>query len=251
MNNDKNSNKYQINTDMLHIGQVFKNYKIMCKELGQIYIVGSSSSRHSQIKEWKRYIDWKVEGHKITITEIYNPPLPKVDGRKNNGFKDFPDKNIFQLTREQYNNIGVYAIILNKDIYIGSTTNSFLHRYRQHCNPKNKLPTFDMLKNGAIFKPLWIADESCNESVIRQKESEYINKYFNDENWNIMNSRMGTHCNSYKGEIFYNGVKVKPIDKNIKLRNKKSRNLDDIRYIKIKHKYYDEAIKLLKDRGML
>jgi hypothetical protein len=234
---------YQIDIDNLKIGQTFKNKRELSDYLKQPYIPNCSKAM-AQLKEWKRYIDWETQGHKIIITKIYNPPLPKVDGRKDNGFKDFPDKNIFQFTREQYNSIGVYAIILNNDIYIGSTTNGFLTIYRQHSNPNNLLPTFKMLRDGAIFKPLWIANDDCTEEMIRQKESEYIKQYSDIKVWNVVNARISTHCTSHKGDVFLNGKKVKPI--NIKVKNS-----NDIRYIKIKNKYYKEAVKLLQDKGMI
>ena len=44
-------NKYKIDINKLYVGQVFKNYKVMCEELGQPYIVSSKGSRNAQIKE--------------------------------------------------------------------------------------------------------------------------------------------------------------------------------------------------------
>lgn len=237
-------NKYKIDINKLYVGQVFKNYKIMCEELGQPYIVSSKGSRNSQIKEWKRYISWENQGYKIIITDIYDPPLPKIDGRKDNGFKNLPDYKVFQFTREQYNSKGVYAIILNKDIYIGSTVNGFLTRYRQHCNPNHKLITYNMLNNGAVFIPLYIADDNCIEEDIRQKESELIDLYSNNKYWNVVNIKNKTHCVTHKGDIFYKGKKVSSVYKKI-------RNPNDIRYIKIKHKNYDKAIKILESEGLL
>lgn len=242
-NNDID-NKYKIDSDKLTIGQEFKNYKTMCEYLGQKYITHSKNSKNSQLKEWHRYINWTTSGQQITITEIYDTPLPRVDKRKDNGFKDFPDYNVFQFTREQYNSKGVYAIILNNDIYIGSTVNGFLVRYRQHCSSHNKLTTYNMLNKGAIFTPLFIADDNCAEEYVRQKESELIDFYSNNKYWNVVNVMDKTHCTTHKGDVFFKGKKVTPI-------YKKSRNPNDIRYIKIKHKYYEDAIKILKDKGMI
>nr|DAT84930.1 MAG TPA: GIY-YIG nuclease superfamily protein [Caudoviricetes sp.] len=235
--------KYAINVSNLEIGQVFNNQREMCKYLNQEYM-STGNSKKSQLKEWKRYIDWEKDGQKIIVTEIYDTPLPKVDKRKNNGLKDLPDYKVFQLTREQYNSKGVYAIILNNDIYIGSTVNGFLTRYRQHCNPHNKLITYDMLNKGAIFTSLFIADGNCIEEDIRQKESELIDFYSNNKYWNVMNVRDKTHCTTHKGDIFFKGQKVTSV-------YKKLRNPNDIRYIKIKHKNYNKAIELLESEGLL
>lgn len=144
--------KYSINTNVLKIGQKFKNRKEMSKYLHQDYLEGTA--RNVQTKEWRRYIDWETKGQQITITKIYDIPLPRIDGRKNNGLQDYPFWEVYQVPKEHYKSKGVYAIILNKDIYIGSTTAGFLARYRQHANPNNYLCTLDMLNKGAVFMPL-------------------------------------------------------------------------------------------------
>lgn len=243
--------KHSIDTNTLYIGQKFKNRKEMSKYLHQDYFEGTA--RKVQTNEWKRYIDWETKGQQITITKIYDAPLPKIDGRENNGFQNYPSWEVYQVPKEYYKSKGVYAIILNKDIYIGSTTVGFLARYRQHANPNNYLCTLDMLNNGAVFIPLWIADD-CTEENIRQKESEFISKYSNNKEWNIVNNRKQTQCTSHKGDIFLNGVKVKKFSQYHKLNKEKKlveRNPNDIRYLKIKHKNYDEAVKLLRERGLL
>lgn len=82
-------NKYSIDVSKLNIGQTFKNTKAMCKYLEQPYITGSKTSRESQLKEWRRYIDWEKDGQKIIITDIYPSPLDKADGRVTNGTQKY------------------------------------------------------------------------------------------------------------------------------------------------------------------
>lgn len=82
-------NKYSIDAAKLSIGQTFKNTKDMCKYLEQPYITGSKTSRESQLKEWRRYIDWEKEGQKIIITDIYPTPLDRADGRVTNGTQKY------------------------------------------------------------------------------------------------------------------------------------------------------------------
>ena len=237
--------KYYIDTSLLSIGQEFKNIKSMCLYLNQEYNP-KGGSKKAQINEWKRYIDYIKDGQKIIITKIYDIPLKQNDNRKNNGLQSYPDWSVYQVPKKDYKSNGVYAIILNNNIYIGSTTNGFLSRYRQHANSNNPLYTLDMLNNGAVFKSLWVANVNCSEETIRQKESEYIYKYINDKRWNVVNARQQTSCYSQSGILFLNGKKVKSVNKhNI------PKKPNDIRYIKIRHQHYDEAISLLTERGLL
>lgn len=61
-----------------------KNYKVMCKLLCEKE--KSGSSRESQHKEWDRYFGYTKQGFKYIVTEVYNTPKEKVDGRsKGNG----------------------------------------------------------------------------------------------------------------------------------------------------------------------
>lgn len=64
-------------------GQVIKSYRAMCELLDEKATDGNS--KKAQLKEWKRYFNWENKGYKFIITEIYDEPLPKVDGRVNNG----------------------------------------------------------------------------------------------------------------------------------------------------------------------
>ena len=68
-----------IYTDIIHEGDIFKNYKHLCKFLNEETKTGDS--RNAQHKEWSRYFEYEREGHKYIITEIYLEPLPKSDKR--------------------------------------------------------------------------------------------------------------------------------------------------------------------------
>lgn len=67
----------------LQQGQVIKNYKELCSLLG-LEIKGGKS-KEIQIKDIERYCKLNRDGHKFIIEEVYEKPLPKVDGRVNNG----------------------------------------------------------------------------------------------------------------------------------------------------------------------
>lgn len=63
---------------VLEVGMV-KKYKELCQLLQQE--VKTSDSKKAQVKEWKRYFDFEYVNRKFIITEIYDEPLPKEDGR--------------------------------------------------------------------------------------------------------------------------------------------------------------------------
>lgn len=62
----------------------YKNYKSLCEVLNEPF-KKSGHSRDSQLKEWSRYFMFVKQGHKITVTEVYDTVKSKVDGRVNNG----------------------------------------------------------------------------------------------------------------------------------------------------------------------
>lgn len=66
--------------EILEAGLIFKNYADMCEKLG-LEIKNGMSSRNAQFKELSRYCKHQKFGHKIHIIEIYEKPLPKIDGR--------------------------------------------------------------------------------------------------------------------------------------------------------------------------
>lgn len=69
-----------INTSNLKVGQVVKNYKELCALLEEEFKQGGDS-RKAQLKEFARYFEWEKSGQKFLITDIYDTPLPKEDGR--------------------------------------------------------------------------------------------------------------------------------------------------------------------------
>ena len=69
----------EINTSRLQVGRVVKNYKELCALLGEE--VKTGKSKQLQIDNMKRFFEWEKAGQKFIITDIYDTPLPKVDGR--------------------------------------------------------------------------------------------------------------------------------------------------------------------------
>jgi hypothetical protein len=58
----------------------YKNYKELCGILDEDIKTGKS--KQLQLKDWERYFTWEKEGHKFIVTEIYDKPKEKIDGRK-------------------------------------------------------------------------------------------------------------------------------------------------------------------------
>lgn len=63
---ENNTNKYK---ELLEVGQVFKNYKDLCNHLGEE--IKKSNSRIAHLKKWKRSFEFRNEGHKIIIEDIF------------------------------------------------------------------------------------------------------------------------------------------------------------------------------------
>ena len=211
---------YQLVKERLTLGQVIKNYKDLCSILNQGIKTGRS--KILQLKDISRYVKLKKDKQQFTVVEIYKEPLPKIDGRENgNNRKEYKQ---FKISIENENKAGVYSIILNNDIYIGSTANSFRERFKEHTYKSNPLKhTYDMIHNGGIFEVIWIAEEGMDELTIRQKEKEYIQYYKTLADWNVINFK-------------YISNKIKIVSK--------------YKYIKVGKKDYNIAIKLLQENNI-
>lgn len=54
----------------------------MCRLLRCEPCKGHGTDRTCQIKNWQRYFEFEKSGHKFIVTEIYDIPLPVMDGRR-------------------------------------------------------------------------------------------------------------------------------------------------------------------------
>lgn len=59
------------------VGDEIKNYKEMCKLLGEK--VRTGGARENQLKRWSDYFSWEKNGHKFIIKEIFNNLFPSTD----------------------------------------------------------------------------------------------------------------------------------------------------------------------------
>ncbi|RBW69465.1 hypothetical protein [Bacillus taeanensis] len=81
--------------DKLKEGQVFKNYKELCKELG--VEIKNGKSKKYQLVELSRYCNYRKDGHKFNIEEVYKNPLPKVENKRNAKYKNLIELLVLDL----------------------------------------------------------------------------------------------------------------------------------------------------------
>lgn len=211
-------------TENLYIGQVVKNYKEMCRILGQD--VKSGKSKVLQLEDWRRYIEYHKEGNKIVIDVIYDDPIEKIDKRSDgNNSKYYTE---FRVESEHKNSIGVYKIVFGNKIYIGSTMRSFRKRFQEHNSGRDKLMqhTYELLQQGGNFEILYDMTGIEDEELVRMVESEFIKEYLLNPEWNVINKKdyALTYSNYYK------------------TKNK---------LIKVSDENYYEAIQLLVKHGLI
>lgn len=60
-------------------GQIIRNYKALCSELE--VPIEAGNSKKAQLKEWERYFSYVKQGNKFIITDIFEAPKEKIDGR--------------------------------------------------------------------------------------------------------------------------------------------------------------------------
>jgi hypothetical protein len=68
-----------MNINNISEGQIFKNYKALCLELGEPTKTGKA--KQLQLSDWERYFKYHKSGHNFIIDEIFVTPIEKVDGR--------------------------------------------------------------------------------------------------------------------------------------------------------------------------
>lgn len=69
--------------EKLKEGQVFKNYKVLCEALEMPFKEGNS--KKSQLKDLDLYCKWEKSGQSISIKQVYDKPLTKVENRGRSG----------------------------------------------------------------------------------------------------------------------------------------------------------------------
>lgn len=205
-----------MNLENLQEQQEIKNYKELCKLLD--WNVSSGNTKKAQFKELDRYCLYHKNGNKFIIDKIFEEPRDKQDlrnkyGIDNNGWKDYEQ---FKISYEEKDNIGIYYIVKDNDIYIGSTIVGFRDRFRNHYYGYEPLMkhTYEMLQNGGEFHILYNMTGIEDEVLIRQIEDEYINYFKNYTNYNIINKIDKAWSSRKKNEvkIKYKTIRIKVLE---------------------------------------
>ncbi len=99
-----------IKLDNIKVGDVFKNYKELCKALD--VKIKSGNSKTYQMIDFERYFSWIKEGNKFTITEVYEEAKSKVDNRGKHNLLPFIEEMELLL---------IDMMIKNKDMIISDS----------------------------------------------------------------------------------------------------------------------------------
>lgn len=69
----------RIDTNLIHAGDRFKNYKQLCLALN--LPIKSGESKNIQLRDLSSYFTWKRLGNKYIITEVYDQAIIKIDAK--------------------------------------------------------------------------------------------------------------------------------------------------------------------------
>ena len=132
----------------------------------------------------------------------------------------------FNVDYSKRNNKGIYYIIKDNDIYIGSTVN-FRKRFIQHWNGESKdmKHTYNLLHNGGSFNILYDITDIEDIELIRMVENEYIQYFKTRTNFNVINLMNGANWKGKNHKQKYKNIKIKIED-------------------------YDNVLKLLEENGI-
>ena len=140
---------FGIDTSGLELGMVVKNYREMCRILGEE--VRSGDSKKAQLKEWARYFLWEKKGQKFIILDIYDEPLLKEDGRQNkNIYVQYIQVILMKILSKQKNTKAPFYITTNQLWrLLGMINNNYKNISLDELNdriPEYNVKPFDMKK---------------------------------------------------------------------------------------------------------
>lgn len=171
-----------IKLENLKVGMFFKNYKELCKVLEVKPLSGNS--KKAQMRWFALHFTLEQIGYSFTVKEILTTevqPKPTRGGANNN-----IERPNFKVDEDNWNSIGVYKIVLNRDIYIGSTIDGFRRRFLNHTYEYSKSLAKNIIDNGGEFTIIKVCND-MDEPKIREIENKWINYYKNHSQWNLIN----------------------------------------------------------------
>lgn len=226
-----NKEAHPVNVGLLSDGKVYKNYSALAKEMGWTIYKSDSNGQKAQFKRLSEVCRWSKDldengkrlSNKIIIHEVYEKPIPSVDKRSTSPSRitHFPG---YCIPEEHDRSIGVYRIICDNEIYIGSTSDSFRSRFLGHVySGKPLVPTL-MIERGGRYELIEVMN-GFNEKEVLIREQHYIDQYKQDQNFVLVNqvSAVARPSDKYKrilvSEVDYelaisllkeHGIQLKP-----------------------------------------
>lgn len=135
----------------LEVGQIIKNYKVLCELLEVKPTLGKGREYH--MREFERYCKYHKDGQKFIIDEVYEVPLEKIDGRQGGNHTKYETlmdniiinklldncqieaskselfKNYIELFTEKYNDLFISPENFSKKYNLGKgVTNEYLEK---------------------------------------------------------------------------------------------------------------------------
>ena len=154
----------------LEVGQIIKNYKVLCEILEITPSAGNT--KKAQFKELERYINYEKQGQKFIVKEIYNEIKEKVDMRsviKEDDKRHDGNNNIYgediKVRAKIYTINGLSAHADRKDILSWMSTMQGLHHIYLIHGEVDKME---------IFKPYIKERLEAKVHIVKPKEAIYI-----------------------------------------------------------------------------
>lgn len=228
-----------VNVQNLKEGDSVKDYKTLCSLIEEPVRTGGNAKKAHE-KRLRRYFDWESKGHKYIITEIYDEPLPKEDGRSKGNNSIYLKHIELLILNHLNNNKGNEASLTIRNILImlGMINNNYLneqweleekfisngndvtdfhinHFYQRSYKKLNRI-LFDALKslrNQRLIdyeeaKIINIDENGCNNTY-RKATKEECDKIREAEREVLkklgLDSMVQVHL-KFMNEIFYNDV---------------------------------------------
>lgn len=170
----------------LKVGNTYKNWKELCATLE--VEPKSHSYKVKQEKEFKCYFDWEKQGQKITITEIYEVPKEKEDGRKMNGKNENSLKALAENRHEQE------SFFTPDELQLSILWTIGIRAYRSKWKEVTKQYGY-ILSNEMYF-----ATGLCNE---------YLSMLTKNNRYYALTNKAGTqdqYCCKFQYDIAFNGL---------------------------------------------
>lgn len=126
-----------MDTKKLKKGQIYKNYKELCNELGEK--VKTGVSKQTQINYWESYFKFHKEGYSIVIDEVYKKPKGKMSRY---GFINDIEELILDLLVQDDHNGNLY-LSKNNLFFLLKLVNENYNFSRYHIPKLSKMMQID------------------------------------------------------------------------------------------------------------